>query len=113
MMNWENGNPNARYWVLRLLKENFGPGDQLENTTAKGKGNAQVVAQGITTKQGKKLLLINKHNTAVTVQLPAEATNGIIKQVDVSTGENAPASSALAGNTVTLQPFSVAVITCK
>ena len=26
MMNWENGNPNARYWILKLLKDNFGPG---------------------------------------------------------------------------------------
>ncbi len=25
MMDWENGHPNARYWVLKLIKENFGP----------------------------------------------------------------------------------------
>ena len=23
MMDWRNGNPNARYWVLKLLKDNF------------------------------------------------------------------------------------------
>jgi hypothetical protein len=113
MMNWENGHPNARYWVLRLLKENFGPGDQLVNTLNKGKGSSHVVAQGITTKQGKKLLLINKHNTEVTIQLPTEAANGIVKQVDVSTGENPPVQATLSGNTITLKPFSVAVISVK
>jgi hypothetical protein len=34
----------------------------------------------------------------------------IIKQVDIITGENPPAQAVISGNTVTLQPFSVAVI---
>ena len=33
MMNWENGKPNARFWVLKLLKNNFGPGDKLVSTS--------------------------------------------------------------------------------
>jgi hypothetical protein len=109
MMNWDNGNPNARYWVLRLLKENFGPGDVLMKTTVKGKGG-HVVAQGIKTKQGRKILLINKHNTEVHVLLPAEASNSNIKQVDVVTGENPPAQTVLSGNSLILKPFSVAVV---
>ena len=28
MIDWKNGKPNARYWVLSLLKDNFHPGDQ-------------------------------------------------------------------------------------
>jgi hypothetical protein len=112
MMNWENGNPNARYWVLRLLKENFGPGDILVNTTCKGKGG-YVVAQGIKTKQGRKILLINKQNTTAQVLLPAEANNAIIKQVDVSTRENPAAQTTLTGNVLTLKPFSVAVVELK
>ena len=112
MMNWDNGNPNARYWVLRLLKENFGPGDVLMKTTVKGKGG-HIVAQGIKTKQGRKILLINKHNTDVHVLLPAEASNSIIKQVDVITNENPPAQSTVSGNTLILKPFSVAVVECE
>lgn len=109
MMNWENGNPNARYWVLRLLKENFGPGNQLMKTSTKGKGG-HIAAQGIITKQGKKILLINKHNTAVPVVLPAEAGNTVVNQSDILTGENPPAKTTLAGNTMVLQPFAVAVV---
>ena len=112
MMNWENGNPNARYWVLRLLKENFGPGDILVNTSVNGNGG-QVVAQGIKTKQGRKILLINKHNTEVQILLPAEANNSSIKQVDVITRENPPVQTVLSGNTLTLKSFSVTVVEVK
>jgi hypothetical protein len=112
MMNWDNGNPNARYCVLRLLKENFGPGDILMSTTVKGKGG-HVVAQGIKTKQGRKILLINKHNTEVQILLPAEAGISIIKQVDVSTAENPPVQTVLSGNTYILKPFSLAVVEVK
>jgi hypothetical protein len=111
MMNWENGNPNARYRVLRLLKENFGPGDNLVKTACKGK-YGYVVAQGITTKQGRKILLINKHNTPSQVLL-AGANNSIIKQVDVNTRENPPSQTTLTGDLITLQPFSVAVVEMK
>ena len=29
MMNWLNNKPNARFWVLKLIKDNFHPGDKL------------------------------------------------------------------------------------
>ena len=29
MMDWTTGEPNARYWALKLLRDNFGPGDKL------------------------------------------------------------------------------------
>ena len=29
MVDWSDGRPNARYWVLKLLHDNFGPGDTL------------------------------------------------------------------------------------
>jgi hypothetical protein len=94
-----------------LLKENLGTGDTLVNTTCKGK-NGYVVAQAFKTKQGKKILLINKHNTAAQVLLPG-IQNNIIKQVDVSTRENPPAQTTLNGNLITLQPFAVAVVDMK
>lgn len=112
MMNWENGNPNARYWVLRLIKENFGAGDVLATTTCKSKGN-YVVAQAIKTKQGKKILLINKNKTEATVLLPADVTNSNVKQVDISTRENAPSQTSINGNVVKLKAFGVAVVEVK
>ena len=32
MVDWATGQPNARYWVLKLLHDNFGPGDKLMDT---------------------------------------------------------------------------------
>ena len=29
MIDYNNGKPNARYWVLKLIKDNFHPGDKL------------------------------------------------------------------------------------
>ena len=107
MMNWENGNPNARYWVLKLLKDNFGPGDKLVST---GINTSVVAAQGFTTKEGKKILLINKRNEEIQIQLPADAKGAWLNYVDITTQENPPAKIQLTGNTIKLSPFSVAVI---
>ena len=107
MMNWENGNPNARYWVLKILKDNFGPGDKLVST----KINApNIAAQGFVTKEGKKILLINKTNEEKQLQLPVDTKNAWISYVDVSTHENSPTRVQLTGNKIKLNPFSVAVI---
>jgi len=107
MMNWENGKPNSRYWVLKLLKENFGPGDKLVNTNVHASG---VVAQGFVTKNGKKLLLINKVDKEVQLDLPEETKDASISYVDMTTGDNPPAKEQLSGNKIKLNPFSVAVI---
>ncbi|HET7347630.1 MAG TPA: glycosyl hydrolase family 39, partial [Acidobacteriaceae bacterium] len=40
MMDYNNGKPNARYWVLRLIKDNFHAGDKLVTTTVEGSGSA-------------------------------------------------------------------------
>lgn len=107
MMNWENGNPNARYRILKLLKDNFGPGDILVTTDI---NTPSVAAQGIVTKEGNKILLINKRNEEVKLQLPPDVKSTIVSYVDVSTGENPPAQVQIQGNSIVLRPFSVAVI---
>lgn len=107
MMNWENGKPNARYWVLRLLRDNFGPGDKLVNTNLGG----GVDNQGFVTPKGRKILLINKKNVEARVQLPAEAKGAWVSCVDVSTRENPPSKEQLTDNSIILKPFAVAVIT--
>ena len=110
MMNWENGQPNARYWVLKLLKDNFGPGDKLVSTSFDG---GAVATQAFITKKGKKILLINKQNKEVEIVL-ASATGGLSASiVDVTTGENPPATLQLKGNSISLKPFAVAVVEVK
>lgn len=110
MMNWQNGKPNARYWVLKLLKDNFGPGDKLVNTAFNGDA---VATQAFLTKKGKQILLINKQNKEVEIVLAGEESLVGASTVDVSTGENPPASLQLNGNRIRLKPFAVAVVEIK
>jgi hypothetical protein len=107
MVNWETGKPNARFRVLELLKNNFGPGDALVATPVAGPG---VAAQAFRTLAGKRLLLVNKGDTAVSVDLPPEAAGARIEVVDGSTGENPAQSSTVAEPRLTLPPFAVAVV---
>lgn len=108
MMDWTNGKPNSRYWVLRLLKENFGRGDRL---VATGGNTAGVAVQAFITSRGKKLLLINPGNSAVTLEMPEGASR--VSTVNVSTGENPPAVSEVQAGSVTMEPYAVSVVSFK
>lgn len=111
MINWINGNPNSRYWVLKLLIENFGPGDKLVTTNYTG--NSSIDYQAFVTKRGKRILLVNQRNKELQIVLPEEAKGGQAKSVDVTTRENAPSSTQLTHNKITLKPFSVTVVELK
>jgi hypothetical protein len=107
MIDWKNGKPNARFWVLRLLKDTFHPGDQLVTTTV---GNrADIGAQGFITPSGKKLLLLNKRNRSIDLTLPEGASQLLI--VDEASGEGPARTQKPEGNHLTLAPFAVAIIT--
>ncbi|MBS1948938.1 MAG: glycosyl hydrolase family 39 [Bacteroidetes bacterium] len=110
MINWKNGNPNSRYWVLKLLLDHFGPGDKLAGTSFNG---ADIIAQAFITSKGKRILLINPRKKDAPVKLPMETTGAAVFYVDVTTGENPPARITLADNSIMLKPFEVAVIELK
>ena len=50
MVDWNTGQPNARFWVLKLLRDNFGPGDKMVETHL---DSPYVYAQAFVTPQGK------------------------------------------------------------
>jgi hypothetical protein len=113
LVDWETGQPNARFLVLKLLRDNFQPGDALVTPnwqTQAIPGVREIYAQGFVAPSGtRKLLLVNKRDRAVDVDV-AEAAGGRQSTVDQSTvGE--PATQALTSNAVHLGGFAVAVIT--
>jgi hypothetical protein len=110
MMNWKNGKPNARYWSLKLLKDNFGPGDKLVTTNV---SSPELATQAFITTAGKKLLIINKRNKEFTLTLPAEAAGAIQYSVNLTTGDNPPEQFELKEHTITVKPFSVNVVKFK
>ncbi len=115
MMNWKNGKPNARYWALKLIKDNFGKGDELVEANVFGNGLAgsALSFQAFNTEQGKKVLLINKRNKTLQLALPSAFRGGTLYVVDPSTGDNEPTSSMIGTDAIELKPFAVAVITAK
>jgi hypothetical protein len=110
MLNWETGQPNARFWVLKLLHENFAPGDKLVETMAP---SPTIYAQGFITPGGKrKLLLINKRDETQTLSLPGTA-KAELDYVDQTTGMQPPAKAHSTGEQVTLKGFAVVVATLR
>jgi hypothetical protein len=107
MINWKTGKPNARYWVLKVIHDNFRPGDTLVNTDIVGYG---LVAQAFVTVRGKRVLLINRSDRPVTLALPAAYQGARLMVVDPSTGDNEPANSIIGGQSVELKPLAVGVI---
>jgi len=108
MVDWESGQPNARFWVLKMLRDNFGPGDKLVDTDS---SLPYVYAQAFVTPEGKrKILLLNKRNRAFEIELPG-AEGAQVQLVDQTTSFQPPASSTLTGNRITLGGFAVAAVT--
>ncbi len=110
MVDWTTGQPNARFWVLKLLHDNFGPGDKLVKTEG---GSSGVYAQGFVTKSGqRKLLLINRRNRPASISLPGAAGSSE-QYVNEETAESGVGATALARDETALGPFEVSVITMK
>jgi len=113
MINWKTGQPNARYRVLKLLKDNFGPGDTFVDSWMTGnEPNAPdaLTAQAVVTAKGKKLLLINKRNKTVKVVVPAAFKGARISVVDPSTKDEKPREFTADESAIELKPFAVVVI---
>src|SRR6266571_74865 len=108
MVDWSDGRPNARYWVLKLLKDNFGPGDRLVEAAL---ANRYVYALGAVKSDGKRrVLLVNKRNRPFELSIPG-ARGGQVDRVDQATALQPPASAKLGDEKLTLGAFAVAVVT--
>jgi hypothetical protein len=110
MIDWETGRPNARYWVLKLILDNFRPGDKLISTRL---ANQDVVAQAFATSRGRQLLLINKRNREAPVHLAEAVAEGSIAVVDSASGQAAARVAPFSGKSLVLKPFAVAVLSWR
>jgi hypothetical protein len=110
MIDYNNGNPNARYWVLKLIKDSFHPGDNLVANGAQATGSSEVMIQGFLTAQGKKALLVNKTNSERTVKVSSDFENAGSLTVDEATGDEEPRAGKADGTEIKLAPFAVTVL---
>ncbi len=109
MIDYNNGKPNARYWVLKLIKDNFHPGDKLV-AAGKGADLSDLVMQGFVTPQGKKVLLVNKTNTEKTVKVGSDLQSASTLTVDEATGDDEPRAGKVEGGELKMAPFAVTVL---
>ncbi|MGH9617186.1 MAG: GH39 family glycosyl hydrolase [Acidobacteriaceae bacterium] len=109
MVNWDTAHPNAHYWVLKLINDNFGPGDKLVRTES---SSPDVVAQASITRSGRKLLLVNTSDRTVTVDLSNSYRGAGLgaEVVDEASGEQPPRNEQVMKQHITLAPFATAVV---
>lgn len=108
MVEWNDGKPNARFWVLKLLHDNFAAGDKLVEIDS---NQPYVYPLGFATQDGKKrVLLVNKRDRAFDVTVTG-ATGGRLDYVDQTTSFNPPATMKLSSDALKLGGYSVAVVT--
>ena len=106
MMDWRTNQPNARYWVLKLIKDSLHSGDQLVETSS---SSSDVAAQAFLTPRGRRLLLANKRNRPVSVELP-DADKAAARTVDGQTGDGPAKTVKPADGKIVLAPFAVTVV---
>jgi hypothetical protein len=108
MVDWNNGKPNARLWVLKLVHDNFGPGDKIVEIAS---NHPYLTSLAVVTKAGKrKMLLVNKRDRNLDLSI-AGAADSRFDYVDVTTGFQPPASAKLASDNLMIHSFSVGVLT--
>jgi hypothetical protein len=109
MMNWTDNKPNPRFWVLKLIKDSFHPGDSLVETALVGSGSGDVEAQAFVTPEGHKLLLANKRDHAIDIKLP-DAQKASALMVDETTADEPARRAKISDGRLKLEPFAVSVV---
>jgi len=108
MTNWTTGNGNPRYWALKLINANSGPGDRIVDSyysdssmsavrvpsksesememESSQQEEEEVYIQGRITKQGQRtMILVNKSNLKQTVKLMTTTTMTTSRDSDIDT----------------------------
>ena len=114
MVDWNNGNPNPRFWVLKLLHDNFGPGDKLVAIapfSPFAPSHPYIYSLAVVTKAGqRRVLLVNKRDRTFELSI-AGASGGQLEYVDQTTGFDPAKSVHLDSDNITLHGFGVAAVT--
>ncbi|WP_295669304.1 glycosyl hydrolase family 39 [uncultured Mucilaginibacter sp.] len=111
MINYVNNKPNARYWVLKLIKDNIHSGDTMVTTSVDGDGDGDFEAQGFVNNATKKVLIINKRNKTVILKLPATFKGAKMSVLDETCSDRPAFDNMVNADSVALKPFAVSLIT--
>jgi len=105
MVDWETGEPNLRYYALKLIKDNLAVGDKVLGWEQGTSNRHNCYARPFIDKTGKKkLLLVNQRNKNLTVIVPGAQS---MQYVDESA---LAVQKKKVNGTVELSRFGVAVV---
>jgi hypothetical protein len=109
MLDWTTGKPNARFEVLRLLHDYLRPGATMVET--------KLIAKDVDTlafedASGHHLLLLNKRDRRMRVELPPEFVDGAFHTVD-QTSPKARTGRLPDGAGWEMNPFAVSILDAK
>eukprot|EP01111_Echinosteliopsis_oligospora_P015984 TRINITY_DN6500_c0_g1_i1.p1 TRINITY_DN6500_c0_g1~~TRINITY_DN6500_c0_g1_i1.p1 ORF type:complete len:582 (-),score=150.67 TRINITY_DN6500_c0_g1_i1:93-1838(-) len=107
MMDYNSdGLPNAKFWVLYLLKNHFQPGDSLVETLI---NTPDTLVQTFSTSQGKKVLIINKTTRQQDIVFLG-AQGATFEYIDGTTWDNPPMSVVLSSGGFVVDSFCTGVV---
>jgi len=112
MVDWNTGKPNSRTQLLKLLRENFGPGDKIVETEPFNRSvDSYLYYMAVVKPDGKRrILLVNKRDRPFEITVPG-ATGAQEDYIDQTTNFNPAASVKLTSEKITLNGLGVAVVT--
>lgn len=106
MVDWTSNQLNAKFWVTLLMLQQVARPFSYCTTAGATEG---VYAQGIKSSKGRVLVLINKKNINVHVDVPS-AAGGTASVIDELSGNGPARYMTLTGDRITLKPFAVAFV---
>jgi hypothetical protein len=106
LLNWSTGAPNARYRVLEMLHDNFGPGDAMVQATTATRG---IAVSAYVCRGRRRILLINQRPQPAILRLQVWK-NAEAEHVGIDTGSSLRHDRLTAGK-LHLDGYSVMVVT--
>ena len=95
MLDWDTAQPNARYWALKMIIDNFRPGDKLVETSS---DSGYVTAQAYSVRRRTEAAAGQQAREGIRGG-PARPRGAKVEMIDLATGSRPPALSSIAGTT--------------
>ncbi|WP_127792699.1 hypothetical protein [Agromyces sp. LHK192] len=113
LVDWETGEPNARYRALKLVVDSVRLGDMIAPTITGYPGfpDARVLAQAFTGNDGRRtVVLVNKRDEPLDVEIEGWDAPATSSSVDRRSGSGEPLTESVVGGRITLAPHATLVL---
>ncbi|ONM49921.1 hypothetical protein [Nocardia donostiensis] len=113
LVDWETGEPNARYHATKLMVDHVRIGDRLlpTDTGHPGFPDPRVHARAVVAADGTRMIvLVNKRGVPVELEVTDWPDRSVLRSVDAESPTGAPRVLDVHGGRPTLPPYACAVL---